>query len=156
MNTKLFLLRLLWLIGLFSSLSSFALNTPNMLMVRIEQSFPETMSVLQQSIKQQGYTVSRVQHVDVGLKAMGFKTDKYRVVFFGKGKQIEELSHSYPELIPYLPLKVAIFSEADDTLLVSTNPLVFGLLYPDTALQAVFIQWNKDIIQIFKRVQISD
>ena len=42
------------------------------------------MAVLQHAIGTQGYTLSRVQRVDIGLTESGFKTDKYRVVFFGK------------------------------------------------------------------------
>jgi len=144
------------IISLFTSLNSAALITQKMMMIRIEQPFPETMSSLQQAIKQQGYTVSRVQHVDVGLNAMGFKTDEYRVVFFAKGKQIEQLIVSHPELIPYLPLKIAIFAEGEDTLIISSNPLSFSQLYPATDLQPVFKQWSEDMQEIFKRVQIPD
>jgi uncharacterized protein (DUF302 family) len=150
------LLSLVFIISLFSSLNSAALITHKLMMIRVEQSFPETMSSLQQAIKLQGYTVSRVQHVDIGLTAMGFKTDKYRVVFFAKGRQVDQLSASHPELIPYLPLKIAIFAEGDDTLLVSYNPVSFAILYPAPELRPVFERWSEDMKQIFHRVQFSD
>ena len=62
------------------------------MMVRSSEAFPEAMSVLQANIIKQGFTISRVQRVDVGLSAKGYKTDKYRVVFFGKGDEIQTLS----------------------------------------------------------------
>ncbi|HEY9149909.1 MAG TPA: DUF302 domain-containing protein, partial [Gammaproteobacteria bacterium] len=46
-----------------------------LLMVRSAQSFPEAMLTLQGAIELQGYTLSRVQRVDIGLTASGFTTD---------------------------------------------------------------------------------
>ena len=86
---------------------------------------------------------------------MGFKTDKYRVVFFGKTDEIHQLSESHPSLIPYLPLNIAIFAEGDETLLVCSNPLSFIELYPDPELATIFKQWRKDIEKILNYVQYS-
>jgi uncharacterized protein (DUF302 family) len=136
--------------------SAHALETDELFMLRSQQPFPETMAALQEAIKQQGYIVSRVQHVDVGLNAMGFNTDLYRVVFFGKPDEIRQLSQQYPQLIPYLPLQIAIFAETDETLLVSGNPLNFTGFYPDPALAPVFKRWHEDLRKIFHSVQIAD
>ncbi|MEK7797111.1 MAG: DUF302 domain-containing protein, partial [Pseudomonadota bacterium] len=38
-----------------------------LLMARVERSFPEAMNALQQSIQDHGYKVTRVQRVDIGL-----------------------------------------------------------------------------------------
>jgi len=65
-------------------LGTVSVNAEDLLMVRSAQPFPETMLSLEESIKDHGYIVTRVQRVDVGLKKFGFKTDKYRIVFFGK------------------------------------------------------------------------
>ena len=133
-----------------------AVITDELIMIRSEQSFPETMSILQEAIKKYGYTLSRVQNVDIGLTASGYKTDKYRVVFFGKAEQMHQLAENHPELIPYLPLKIAIFAEDDETILVCSNPIAFIDLYPASELKPIFLQWKNDIPQILKYVQISD
>ena len=130
--------------------------TEELIMVRSEQGFPETMSTLQAAIKQQGYTLSRVQRVDIGLTASGYQTDKYRVVFFGKAEEVHELARSHPDIIPYLPLKIAIFAEDDQTLLVCSNPLAFIDMFPESSLKSVFVRWKKDMVQILESVQISD
>ena len=124
-----------------------------MIMIRSNESFPEAMSLLQEAIKQQGYTLSRVQRVDVGLSAKGYKTDKYRVVFFGKGEQIQHLSANYPQLIPYLPLKIAIYAENDSTILASANPAVFNDMFKLPELKSTFNLWLKDITEILRAVQ---
>ena len=144
------------LTGLLFSANSHATVTGEMIMVRSSEAFPETMSLLQEAIRKQGYELSRVQRVDVGLSAKGYKTDKYRVVFFGKGKQIQQLSKEYPQLIPYLPLKIAIFAEGDNTILISSNPSTYNDLFDLPALKLVFEQWQKDITEILKAVQIQN
>ena len=136
--------------------NSHATITGEMIMIRSSEAFPETMSLLQEAIRKQGYELSRVQRVDVGLSAKGYKTDKYRVVFFGKGKQIQQLSKDYPQLIPYLPLKIAIFAEGDNTILISSNPAAYNDLFKLPTLKPVFDQWFKDITEILKSVQIQN
>ncbi|MCW8957038.1 MAG: DUF302 domain-containing protein [Gammaproteobacteria bacterium] len=142
---------LLWL-----SCPALAVDTGELIMTRSSQPFPETMSSLQAAIKHQGYTLSKVQRVDIGLTARGFKTDKYRVVFFGKADEIHYLSRKYPELIPYIPLKIAIFAEADETLLTTANPMVLADLFPDPALKPIFTRWHKDMKKIINSVQNTE
>ncbi len=144
------------LLCFFISTGSQAVVTGEMIMVRSTEAFPETMASLQEAISKQGYTLSRVQRVDVGLNAKGYKTDKYRVVFFGKGDQIQQLSANYPELIPYLPLKIAIYAEGDNTILISANPAVFNDMFQIETLRPTFEQWLKDINVILNAVQIQN
>ncbi len=134
-------------------LLAFQTQAEDLLMVRSAQSFPETMLLLQQTIADKGYTLSRVQRVDVGLTKMGYKTDKYRVVFLGKPEEIRQLKQRYPELIPYLPLKISIFAENDQTLLSTVNPEFLGKFYHQPALQPVFRRWADDLHDILETVR---
>ncbi|MBU1190920.1 MAG: DUF302 domain-containing protein [Gammaproteobacteria bacterium] len=125
----------------------------DMLMIRSRAAFEESMLLLQQAISEQGYALSRVQRVDIGLSEFGYKTDKYRVVFFGKPEEIRDLSARYPELIPYLPLQIAIFAEADETLLVAANPVQLSAAYADPELDKRFAQWEQDMRAILEKVR---
>jgi uncharacterized protein (DUF302 family) len=124
----------------------------DIIMTRSVLAFPETMLVLQNSITAHGYTVSRVQRVDVGLTGKGYQTDKYRIVFAGKIDEIRMLTEHAPQLIPYLPPKISIFAEGDQTVLVTINPE----LYADIAGKAVdpvlFKRWESDLRSIFHDV----
>lgn len=120
-----------------------------LLMARIDRPFPEAMNSLQESIRAQGYVVSRVQRVDVGLAASGFKTAEYRIVFFGKKTEIQELSANYPDLIPYLPLTIVVFAEGDDTVVLTTDPLKLGEFFNKPELLKRFEIWEKDVRAIF-------
>ena len=123
--------------------------------VRSDRDFDETMNDLQNAIVQHGYTVSKVQRVDVGLEAKGYKTDKYRIVFYGKAKEIAALVKKYPQIIPFLPLSVAIFSEGNQTMLTTIRPRSFKVLFPDAELQGTFALWDSDLVSILEEVRRS-
>lgn len=127
-----------------------------LLMARSKMPFPEAMTTLQQAIINQGYTLSRVQRVDIGLQKSGYVTDKYRIVFFGKPEEIKNISDEHPELIPYLPLKIAIFAEAEQTMVVVLDPIVLHKNYPDSQLQKIFLKWEKDLSEILDVVRLEE
>ncbi len=128
-------------------------NGDRLLMMRSAQSFPETMLALQRTLGEYGYTVSRVQRVDIGLTASGFATDKYRIVFFGKPEEVRGLSQRYPQLIPYLPLKITLFAEQEQTLLLTIDPETLLPLAPDTDFRHQVLRWRSDIIAIFDELR---
>ena len=122
------------------------------LMKRISRPFPETMNALQETIRANGYTVSRVQRVDVGLTASGFKTAEYRIVFLGKPEEIKQLSARYPALIPYLPFQIVIFAEGEDTILLAMDPRRLGDHYRQPELAAHFERGARDLQAIITQV----
>lgn len=124
-----------------------------LLMIRSSQPFPEAMLTLQSAISARGYKVTRVQNVDKGLSSTGYRTDNYKVVFYGKPEEVAQLAATHSELIPYLPLNVAIFAERDNTLLVTSRPGVLADFFPDPELKAVFMRWEKDLDEIVSEVQ---
>jgi uncharacterized protein (DUF302 family) len=117
----------------------------NLLMARSPEDFPEAMSALQNSIHAHGYTVTHVQRVDIGLTRSGFDTDKYRIVFFAKPDELRSLIQRYPRLAPYLPLKMTIFAEEDETLVTTFDPRMLKNLLPDAGETAQLQQWWTDV-----------
>jgi len=134
-----------------------ALSCPaeEMIMIRSVLPFPEAMLALQESIAAHGYTVSRVQRIDVGLTGMGYETDKYRVVFAGKIDEIRKLTSKSPELTPYLPPKVSIFAEGEQTVLVTVNPRIYADIAGDAVDPVIFDRWESDLRSIFYDVSIA-
>ncbi len=133
-----------------------ALAAEDLFMVRSQLSFPEAMTVLQQTIRENGYQVSRVQRIDIGLTRSGYKTDKYRVVFFGELEEIRTLSDQFPELIAYLPLKIAMFAENDETILLSSSFKHLRPFYSSADVLASFDRWESDIQRILERVRSAE
>jgi uncharacterized protein (DUF302 family) len=127
----------------------------DMIMTRSVLAFPEAMLALQESITAHGYTVSRVQRIDIGLTGMGYKTDKYRVVFAGKIDEIRELINKAPQLTPYLPPKISIFAEGDQTILVTINPKEYAAIAGDAVDPFFFDRWESDLRSIFYDVNTA-
>jgi len=142
---------LTWLMVL--ALLAPAAHADQMLIIRSGQDFEGAMLTLQNAISAQGYKVARVQRVDVGLEARGYKTDKYRVVFYGKPDELALLASKHPQLMPFLPLNIAIFAEGDQTLLSTNRPSVLGEFFPAAELKPVFALWEKDLLEILEKVR---
>ena len=126
-----------------------------LMMARTKQNFPEAMLKLQETIRNFDYTVSRVQRIDIGLTASGYATDKYRIVFFGTEKEIALISKKYPHLTPYIPWKIAIFAEQQDTLLVSANPMQLSNKQHPGA-DKYLLKWKTDIEKIMNILRESE
>jgi len=127
----------------------------DMIMTRSVLAFPEAMLALQASISAHGYTVSRVQRIDIGLTGMGYKTDKYRIVFAGKIHEIRELTDKAPQLTPYLPPKIAIFAEGEQTILVTINPKLYAAIAGEAIDPVFFDRWESDLRSIFYDVNTA-
>ena len=125
------------------------------IMTRSVLAFPEAMLALQESIRAHGYTVSRVQRIDIGLTGMGYKTDKYRVVFAGKLEEIRQLTDKAPELTAYLPPKISIFAEGEQTVLVTLNPQLYAEIAGDAVDPIIFTHWESDLRSIFRDVNVA-
>ena len=114
--------------------------------------FPETMLHLQELIKSYGYTVSHVQSVDKGLKARGYESGLYRVVFFIKKDEMKLIRENYPVLIPYIPLSITIFEDGKQTGISAVSPSTIHKLFKLKQLdkiKPIFDTWSKDIASIF-------
>ena len=144
-----------FLIGISLLLIIATSQAEQLMMARTKQTFPEAMLKLQETIRDVGYTVSRVQRIDIGLTKSGYATDKYRIVFFGTEKEIALISKKYPHLIPYIPWKIAIFAEQQDTLLVTANPMQFSnKQYPGA--DKYLLKWKNDIEKIMNILRKSE
>jgi uncharacterized protein (DUF302 family) len=125
----------------------------DLMMVRTQQGFPEAMLTLQTSVKEHGYDVTRVQRIDIGLTGMGYKTDKYRVVFVGKPDEIQYLINKYPVLAAYMPPKISIFAEHGETVLVTVNPVNYADMIDDEKDKNIFRRWKNDVYSVFDDIR---
>ena len=135
---------------------SVAALASDLLMVRTQQNFPEAMLALQTSVKEHGYSVTRVQRIDIGLTGMGYKTDKYRIVFVGKPEEIQYLINKYPVLAAYMPPKVSIFAEKNETVLVTANPKIYADMMDNEKDKILFKRWESDIYSVFEDIRNAE
>ena len=125
----------------------------HMLMARINMKADLALEYLKTAVTEHGYEVAHIQKCDSGLGGFGFHSDTYRVVFFGKLKEIRGISARHPEFVAYLPLKIAVEAEKGETVMTAVNPLTFDRYYPkDHEMQLQFRRWRNDILSIFEDV----
>lgn len=124
-----------------------------LLMARTDNQFPEAMSLLQSAISSRGYKITRLQEVNENLAKRDFKSDMYRVVYFGKYEEIKRVTAKHPELIAFLPLNITIFAEGDQAILVGSHPQMLQTYFPDPALKPLFERWEKDLVAIMDEVR---
>lgn len=141
----------------FFSIVFFASNllAEDLIMVRSKQKFPEAMLTFQTAVKDHGYQITRVQRIDVGLTAKGYKTDKYRVVFLGKTDEIQYLVKKYPALIAFMPPKASIYAEDEQTMLVTANPRILAGMVDDND-KVIFSRWENDVRSVFEEVRNAE
>lgn len=75
------------------------------------------------------------------------------VITYGKPDEISMVAKGYPELLPYLPLQVVIFSERDTSLLVAVSPLYLKKFFIQPELDDLFDRWNQDLQMILEAVR---
>lgn len=119
-----------------------------LIMVRSERPFTDAINNLEIAIQDHGYKIAHIQRVDVGLASGGYKTAEYRLVFFGKPEEMRDIEQRYPQLLPYLPMKIVIFAEGDSTVALAYNPAILQTFFKIDALQPTLRRWEKDIREI--------
>ncbi len=139
------------------------LNSPlqaqeKVLSARTTQGFDATLEQVQDVLKQQGFSVAHIQKCDGGLHDMGYKTDNYKIVFFGRLEEVRALSKQYPDLVPLFPFKLAVYADGKDTVMSVLNPVELApLLDTDPALQQQLKAWEKDfraVLAAMKTTQV--
>jgi len=136
-------------------LSSVVASADNMIMARVPMRAELVIEYLNSSVQEHGYTIAHTQLCDGGMTDFGYKSDLYRVVFFGKIAEVRMISERYPELVSYLPLKIAVIAEKDETLLTVLNPEALAPFFADQVLQIQFGRWRSDLLSIFEDVRRS-
>ena len=129
---------------LWVSLSAQAEDT--LVMVRSAANAQRVMDVLKETLPEYGYQLAHVQRCDGGMAEFHYKSDFYRVAFFGKAEEVRRILKRHPEMSAYLPLKIAVIAENDQTVVASIDPRVLAALFPqDAELKIQFDRWYNDI-----------
>jgi len=151
-SIKLLLITLLY----FPFAYSQALTTDSLFMYRSEDDFVETISRLKNILKKNGYDFIKVQNVDKGLRKNGYVTDNYKTVFFAKTKHMSKLINKYPETLTYLPLKITIYSEGDETILISLNPIHLSHTFIEKEMSKILNHWSIHLKHILSNASTSE
>jgi uncharacterized protein (DUF302 family) len=134
-------------------LAALSASADNMLMARIPLRAEIVLEYVKSSVEEHGYTVAHLQLCDGGMTDFGYESDFYRVIFFGKIAEVRRISEHYPELVPYLPLKIAVIAERDETVLTALNPEALVPFFSVEEIQIQLGRWRNDVQSIFADVR---
>jgi len=124
------------------------------MMVRSKLKAADAMEVLKETVQEYGYSIAHVQRCDGGMAEFDYKSDFYRVLFFGKIDEVRGILKRYPEMAPFLPLKIAVIAENDETVLAAVDPRALAHLYGhNPVLQVQFARWYNDIRSMMEELR---
>ena len=99
------------------------------------------------------YVVTLCGHAQESCPVFPAKTRLVHVGFdAGKIDEIRMLATKAPQLIPYLPPKIAIFAEGEQTVLVTVSPDVYAGIAGDAVDPLFFKRWDSDLQSILHDV----
>lgn len=139
------------LVSIFMILASQA-HAENMITIRINDSYNNVMISIKDKLNDYGYKIAHIQKCDGGLHDMGYASDEYKLIFFGNFKEIRAISKKFPQIIPYIPLKIAVIKENDSVVLVALNPSTLSTYFKDKELHTQFGRWENDLRSIFSEI----
>ena len=134
------------------STSAFSAND-ELLLERVNAKFSYAWTALSKSIKAHNYKSAYLQRCDFALNERHYKSDKYRILFYGDYQEMKQLSRKYPELAPYFPLKFTAMEEGKHTLIVGTAPIVLLPLVETNEERMIIFRWHEDMKSILKQVK---
>jgi len=133
--------------------STVSASYDELLIERVNAKFSYTWLALDKTIKANGYKAAYLQRCDFALKERHYKSDKYRILFFGQYDEMKEMTHKYPKLAPFFPLKVTVMEEGTHTLIIATPPITLLSLVETDEDRMLIFRWNEDVKSILKQVK---
>ncbi len=144
--------RALALCAMLLTTSVFA-NHGELLIERVNAKFSYAWLALEKTIKAHNYKSAYLQRCDFALNERHYKSDKYRILFFGQYDEMKSMSKKYPELVPFFPLKITAMEEGEHSLIIATPPItLLPLVKTDEDRMTVF-RWQEDMKSILKQVK---
>jgi len=143
-------------IGLLTLSLSMPLLAENFLSIRARAPFDATLQEAESLIEGYGYKLAHVQRCDGGMADFCYKSDFYRILFIGKLDEFRQITANHPQLVPFLPLKVLIFAENNDTIVSVLNPLMLMDSVDDEAVKIQLMRWHSDLSAMLNELQQLD
>ncbi len=124
-----------------------------LLIERVNAKFSYAWSALDKTIIAYHYKPSYLQRCDFALNERHYKSDKYRILFFGKYDEMKKMSKKYPEIVPFFPLRITVMEEGVHTLMITTPPITLLPLVQTNEDRMIIFRWQEDIKSILKQVK---
>ncbi len=141
-------------LGVLMLCATWAAHAQFVLTARTPLPFAAAFEEVKSGLRARGYEIAHVQTCNLAMNEFGYQTEGYHVVFFGKLAEVRRISAQYPEMIPFLPLKIAVFAEHRETVLAALDPTGVVTGQADRGLRIQAARWKNDIQSLF--VELRD
>ena len=102
------------------------------------------------AINNHGYTPVKIQPVDEGLRAKGYESSDYKLIFFGDKEQLDKVLAVSPEAAVMLPLRIILYREGDVVIASAPSMEMWKSVFGGEALNLMINQWQKDVLSILQ------
>ena len=102
------------------------------------------------AINNHGYIPVKIQPVDEGLRAKGYETSDYKLIFFGDKAQLDKVLAVSPEAVVMLPLRIILYREGDVVIASAPSMEMWKGVFGGKALNLMINQWQKDVLSILQ------
>lgn len=102
------------------------------------------------AINNHGYTPVKIQPVDEGLRAKGYVTADYKLIFFGDKAHWDKVLAVSPEAAVMLPLRIILYREGDVVIASAPSMEMWRGVFGGEALNPLINQWQKDVMAILQ------
>ncbi|MHB8915032.1 MAG: DUF302 domain-containing protein [Thiobacillus sp.] len=102
------------------------------------------------AINNHGYTPVKIQPVDEGLRAKGYETSEYKLIFFGDKPQLDKILAVTPEAAVMLPLRIILYQEGGVVIASAPSMEMWKGVFGGEALNSMINQWQKDVLSILR------
>lgn len=123
---------------------------PLFLSVTKQIDYKAAVDDLSLAINNHGYTPVKIQPVDEGLRAKGYETSDYKLIFFGDKTQLDKVLAVSPEAAVMLPLRIILYREGDVVIASAPSMEMWKGVFGGEALNLMINQWQKDVLSILQ------
>jgi len=114
------------------------------------QEFGSALSAVQMALEENGFKVQFVQSIDIGLANAGYRSDKYRIVFFMPEHGVKAVLVKRADLAELFPLKVTVYRDNGKVyMLRAQSASQLDNSVPDEV-RASFRTWDRQVNQVIK------
>lgn len=146
-------MKLKWLaahVTLSCLIASTGLAGPLFMNVTKQVDYETAVNDISLAINNHGYTPVKIQPVDEGLRAKGYETTEYKLIFFGDKLQSDKILAATPEAAVMLPLRIILYREGDVVIASAPSMEMWKGVFEGATLDLLINQWQKDVMAILK------
>ena len=113
-----------------------------------QTAYQSALDDLALAINNHGYTPTKTQPVDQGLRAKGYEATDYKLIFFGDKEQLDQVLAVNPEAAMLLPLRIILYRDDDVVIAIAPSMDMWKGVFGGEALNLMINQWQKDVLSI--------